>query len=476
VSASARKAPASETAHPGGDSRWGATGLTVRFGERLALDDVSLEAPRGAVTAVVGGDGAGKTTLLRTLAGVISPASGAVRAPSRRRIGYVSAGSGVYGDLSVTENLAFTGNAYGVTGEALARRIDELLADTGLTAARERLAGRLSGGMRQKLAVACATIHHPPLLILDEPSTGVDPVSRGELWRAIRGGADGGAAVVLSTTYMDEALRADHVLVLHEGRALASGTPAEVESAVPQPPPARRRDSAAATGPALVETRAVTRRFGSFTAVDGVDLHVAGGEVVGLLGANGAGKTTLIRLLLGLLRPDHGRVRLFGEPPSRETRLRLGYVPQSMGLWDDLTSRENLEFAAGAFGRPYVAPDDPDLAATGADLVRDLPLGIRRRLAFAAALGHHPDLLVLDEPTSGVDPLARARLWETIRGAADGGAAVLVTTHYMEEAANCDRLVVMADGRTIAAGTLAEIVGGDTLEDALVRLMKESRS
>jgi ABC-2 type transport system ATP-binding protein len=205
---------------------------------------------------------------------------------------------------------------------------------------------------------------------------------------------------------------------------------------------------------------------------------VRGGEVVGLLGANGAGKTTLIRLVLGLLGADDGRVRLFGSPPSRKTRLRLGYVPQSLGLWDDLTARENLGFTRGAFG---LAPadgitDDPELAADDDTLVRDLPLGIKRRLAFAAALSHSPELLVLDEPTSGVDPMARARLWETIREAADGGAAVLVTTHYMEEAANCDRLVVMADGRTIAAGTLAAIVGDDTLEDALVRLMKENRT
>jgi ABC-2 type transport system ATP-binding protein/ribosome-dependent ATPase len=229
-------------------------------------------------------------------------------------------------------------------------------------------------------------------------------------------------------------------------------------------------------GPTLVETRAVTRRFGSFTAVVDVDMRVHAGEVVGLLGANGAGKTTLIRLILGLLRADRGRVRLFGSPPSRETRLRLGYLPQSLGLWEDLTARENLEFTSGAFGTPFAPPLDHDIESAGGALVRDLPLGFKRRLAFAAALSHEPELLVLDEPTSGVDPMARARLWETIRGAAEDGAAVLVTTHYMEEAANCDRLVVMADGRTVAAGTLAEIVGDDTLEDALVRLMKENRS
>ena len=455
---------------------WGVTGLSIRFGERVALDDVSLTARRGAVTAVVGGDGAGKTTLLRALAGVQRPQAGRISAPVRGRVGYVSGAGGVYSDLSVDENLEFAGGAYGVRGEALARRRNELLDATDLAARRWRLAGRLSGGMRHKLAVACATIHHPDLLILDEPSTGVDPISRGELWKLISGAAEGGAAVVLSTTYMDEALRADHVLVLHEGSVLAAGTPAEVEHAVPHPASTCRHVTSAETGPTLVEARAVTRRFGSFTAVDGVDLAVHGGEVVGLLGANGSGKTTLIRLVLGLLRADRGRVRLFGSPPSRETRLRLGYVPQSLGLWDDLTARENLEFTSGAFGTPYAPPLDHNLQSAGGELVRDLPLGVKRRLAFAAALSHEPELLVLDEPTSGVDPMARARLWETIRAAADGGAAVLVTTHYMEEAANCDRLVVMADGRTIAAGTLAEIVGDGTLEDALVRLMKENRT
>jgi ABC-2 type transport system ATP-binding protein/ribosome-dependent ATPase len=219
----------------------------------------------------------------------------------------------------------------------------------------------------------------------------------------------------------------------------------------------------------LAEARSVTRRFGSFTAVDGADLQVGPGEVVGLLGANGAGKTTLIRLLLGLLTPTAGAVRLFGAPPSRTTRLRLGYVPQGLGVWDDLTVAENLAFSAGAFGEPGSPGGaasshavEPELAAEAHTLVRDLPLGLRRRLAFAAALAHHPDLFVLDEPTSGVAPLARARLWETIRLAAERGAGVLATTHAMDEAEQCDRLVLMAAGRVVARGTMTEIVGDAT--------------
>jgi ABC-2 type transport system ATP-binding protein len=224
---------------------------------------------------------------------------------------------------------------------------------------------------------------------------------------------------------------------------------------------------------ALAECVAVRRRFGGFTAVDGVDLAIGPGEVVGLLGANGAGKTTLIRMLLGLLPASAGQVRLFGGPPSRQARRRLGYVPQGLGLYNDLTPAENLAFAAAVFGAgrpatagrpapvpvPAMAPADA-VRRYGRELVGDLPLGVQRRVAFAAALQHDPDLLILDEPTSGVDPLARARLWETIAAAAQAGAGVLVTTHYLDEAAECGRLVIMADGRVVAEGSAAEITGG----------------
>jgi ABC-2 type transport system ATP-binding protein len=457
---------------------WGAEQLTVKYGARTALDDVSIDVRPGGVTVVVGGDGAGKTTLLRAVAGAVRPQSGRVRRPARAHIGYIAGASGLYADLTVDENVAFVGAAYELGHAERDRRAAELMRQTGIEGTGGRLAGRLSGGMRQKLALALAMLHEPKLLILDEPTTGVDPVSRSEVWRLIAQAAADGAAVLVATTYLDEAERAAEVLVLDDGRAVAAGPPEAVAAALPRPEAPRggraaraAQDDGVATRyvgqggeramAPLAVARAVTRRFGSFVAVDGAYLDVQPGEVVGLLGANGAGKTTVIRMLLGLLPPSEGRALLFGAPPSRASRRRIGYVPQGLGLWDDLSVGENLAFAAAAFGS-YPPPLDAELEASRDVLVRDLPLGLKRRLAFASALAHAPELLVLDEPTSGVDPRARARLWDTVHEAAAGGAGVLVTTHYLEETAQCDRLVIMAAGRVVAQGRETDIVGDRT--------------
>ncbi len=447
-------------------SQWGAYDLSVRFGRRVALERVSIEVRPGEVTAVCGGDGAGKTTLLRALAGGVRPASGRVHRPERARIGYVAGVSGLYADLSVDENIAFVAAAYGLHGADHAARTRALLGRIGLEGTGDRLAGRLSGGMRQKLAFALAMLHKPDLLILDEPTTGLDPVSRAELWRLIAGVAADGAGVVVSTSYPGEAERAGSVVFLEAGRmaSTSDGEPEPISGAVAVAAPAYSVQSAphratAADKAPLARTDGVSRHFGRMVAVDDVDVRIEPGEVVGLLGANGAGKTTLIRVLLGLIPPSSGRVELFGAPPSRAARRRIGYVPQTLGLWEDMTVRENLAFVASSFSCSP-PPLEPDLSAVADTVVRDLPLGLRRRLAFAAALAHGPELLMLDEPTSGVDVHARVRLWDTVHAAARNGAGVLVTTHHMEEAGECDRLVVMAAARVVAQGTLASMLAG----------------
>jgi ABC-2 type transport system ATP-binding protein len=480
------------------------------------LDDVSLQVRPGTVTAVVGGDGAGKTTLLRTLCGRIVPASGSVSNPGHHHIGYQPATSGTWANLTVTENLAMVAGAYKLPSALSAQRRRELLGAAGLLDAQRRLASQLSGGMRQKLGFCMAMLHSPRLLVLDEPSTGVDPVSRVELWALIAEAAAKGAAVAMATTYLDEAERVHEVLVLDDGAALLSGRPAQVLADAPgtvtrldrateptlawrrgrqvhqwHPGPPRPdetalaldmedavvaaalahrgRGEAAVAMPApegnrgdgmLVRAVGLIKEFGAKTVVDDVTIEVAAGEIVGLIGANGAGKTTVIRMLLGILEATKGDVMLFGSPPSRRARRQVGYVPQGLGLYRDMTVAENLSFVSAAYSRP--AQPLGELAGISSDLVYRIGLGRQRQLAFTCALAHAPSLLVLDEPTSGVDPLTRARLWDTIHAQAERGAGLLVSTHYMQEAEQCDRLVLMDLGRIVAEGTTSEIVGDTT--------------
>jgi ABC-2 type transport system ATP-binding protein len=495
-------------------ARWGATGITVHLDNRLVLDDVTLTVGSGQIVAVIGGDGAGKTTLLRTMTGRVLPSSGSVLVPSREAIGYQPATAGSWGGLTVDENLDLVSGAYRLDPAIARDRRERLLATAGLVDARSRLASQLSGGMRQKLGFCMAMLHIPTLLVLDEPSTGVDPVSRVELWTLITEAAADGAAVVLSTTYLDEAERVHEVLVLDGGQQLLEGEPAAVIASspgtivavgsptVPQhawrrgrawrqwhagPPepgdrlvPPDMEDAVVAAafarrslddlppvapvittedsrGGTLALVHSVTRRFGDAKAVDDVSMSVAAGEIVGLIGANGAGKTTLIRMQLGLLLPTSGDVTLFGEEPSRSTRQRLGYVPQGLGLYGDLTVLENLRFVAGAYGTATQVGHG--LADVADQLVSSIGLGRQRQLAFACALSHSPELLVLDEPTSGVDPITRARLWDTIHAIADSGVGVLVSTHHMQEAEQCDRLILMDLGRVVAEGSATDIVG-----------------
>ncbi|MDR0960412.1 MAG: ATP-binding cassette domain-containing protein [Propionibacteriaceae bacterium] len=522
---------------------------SVRFGERIALDSFTGTFTPGAVTALIGGDGAGKTTLLKLLAGrlALSSVESEGLPVDRGNLGYQPADSGVWRDLSVAENVEFVARSYGLDSEQARVRSAELLARAGLDHVTDRLAGRLSGGMRRKLGVVLATLHQPGLVLLDEPTTGVDPISRAELWSLIAGAAADGATVVFATTYLDEAERATSLFLLGEGKLLAAGSPDEVIARTPgkiwQVPmaddAARRelgstttwrradtvyrwepspnatvpegftaapgdlentsialllrentdtRDAAVLSGsgntPAavsdglIVEASEVTRRYGSFTALDAVSLSVAPGEIVGLLGGNGAGKTTLMRILLGLETPTAGRATLFGSEPTLEARRRIGYVAQGLGLYPSLSAIENLEFAASVNGVAVSDQARRFAEGFGRSPIESLPLGAKRILAYLAASGHRPELLVLDEPTSGMDALTRARLWKNLRDSADNGTGILVTTHYMQEAQQCDRLVILTSGRVTAEGTVADITAPHTSvsvttehwEDAFIRL------
>nr|WP_246414143.1 ATP-binding cassette domain-containing protein [Microbacterium thalassium] len=522
----------------------GASGIRVSFGDTLALDDVSIDVPVGEVTGVVGGDGAGKSTLLKVFAGRVGVTAGEVRTLGKAQIGYQPATSGVWGNLSVIENVEFVGQSYGMSGTAIRARGDELLERAGLTAARKRLGSALSGGMRQKLGFVLAILHEPRLVLLDEPSTGVDPVSRVELWRLVSGVAASDTAVLMATTYLDEAQRAASVVALDQGRVIAAGLPGDIIAGMPgriallpdaeKPVPdswrrgaarhiwlgggaapettpiaepdledalialtlsrradgvdadvhprraahARRiarthhrqftpvdmpetRPSGLVPGTTLAAGRNVTRRFGGQVAVDDVSIDVKAGEVVGLIGANGAGKTTFLRALIGLDRPDEGEAELFGSAPDAASRRRLGYVPQGLGLYRTVSVRENVEFFSRVYGTPE-APLPASLAAVTKDVVGDIGLGRQRQLAFALALSHDPELLVLDEPTSGVDPLSRARLWDIIHAQADAGRGVLVTTHYLQEAEQCTRLALMSQGELLGMGSVDDLIAGVT--------------
>ena len=551
-----------------------------------ALDGLAATVTAGQVTGVVGADGAGKTTLLRLLAGLLRPEHGTVRVlggdpagddPALRdRIGYMPQRFGLYEELTVQENLRLYADLHGLAAAGRAERFAELMAFAGLSAFGQRRAGRLSGGMKQKLGLACTLVQPPEVLLLDEPTVGVDPVSRRELWAIIYDLVDRGMSVVVSTAYLDEAERCQEVLLLHRGRLLDQGPPADfaaeaegrsyVLSGLPpearhrlltalgerediadvvaqgrrlrllaarsdHPPglPAEARDTggqlaavpprfedafiarllarepaeAAMFGGGATEGRrdlrgdaialaGVSRRFGAFTAVDGVSFRVRPGEIFGLLGPNGAGKSTLIKILCGLLPPSAGTVEVAGvdarKAPAR-VRARLGYMSQQFSLYGDLSPVQNLRFfcrAYGLRGRAVARRIDELIAEYALDEVAHapsahLPLGYKQRLALATALLHHPDIVLLDEPTSGVDPLARRGFWRRINQLAGAGVTVLVTTHFMEEAEYCDRLGIIHAGQLAALDTPDDLraryrsadTPDPTLEDAFVGLMAE---
>lgn len=556
-----------------------------------ALDGVSLAIRPGVVTGLIGPDGAGKTTLMRLAAGLLVPDAGNIQVLGldatreslavQAALGYMPQRFGLYEDLSVQENLDLYADLQGVPKDARAERYAELMHMTGLAAFTRRLAGRLSGGMKQKLGLACTLVRAPRLLLLDEPTVGVDPVSRRELWSIVdRLVKAEGMSVLLSTAYLDEAERCHEVILVHEGKILDQGPPGKMTTRMAgrtwaiTTPGTRPRDLQAAlagqpgvvdalvqgdhvrmvtekvnsaedlaklhhlkeadihavaprfedafidllrerTGASVhggtrldglqrdtgtgqddapvIQVEGLRRRFGDFWAVDGLSFEVRRGEIFGLLGANGAGKSTTFRMLCGLLPASAGSLRVAGldlRHAASTARGRIGYMSQKFSLYGNLSVAQNLVFFASTYGlagtmlkeRLDWALAEFELEQNADQLSGDLSLGHKQRLAMACALMHQPEILFLDEPTSGVDPLARREFWQRINALARAGVTVMVTTHFMEEAEYCDRIAIMAAGRILAMDEPAAIKAGartaetpePSMEDAFIGLVQSA--
>jgi ribosome-dependent ATPase len=497
--------------------------VSHRYGKAVALEDVSIDLAPGAALALVGPDGVGKSTLLALAAGAKKLQQGRIVAlgadyASRRareavqpRIAYMPQGLGrnLYANLTVTENVAFFARLFGHDHAERERRIPVLLEATGLAPFADRPMHKLSGGMKQKLGLCCALVHDPDLLILDEPTTGVDPLSRRQFWDLIETIRQSRPqlALLVATSTMDEAERFSHVIMLDRGRILAAGSPAELKAqsgtqsleqafiallpkdrrggldGEPALPPPRFGE----TEEPVIAAKGLTRRFGDFTAVDHVDLAIRRGEIFGFLGSNGCGKTTTMKMLTGLLPATEGEGFLFGRPVSAgdfSIRRRIGYMAQSFSLYGELTVRQNLMLHAALYGL-----DNARVLARCKEMVRHfdladhldsiadtLPMGVRQRLSLAVAIIHEPEILILDEPTSGVDPVARESFWRELqRLAREQGVTIFISTHYMMEATRCDRVAFMHAGRVIATGAPAELQQAQnaaSLEEAFIAYME----
>jgi ABC-2 type transport system ATP-binding protein len=538
--------------------------LSKHYGAVEAVRGIELEVSDGEIFGLIGPDGAGKTSTFQILAGVMELSSGVAEIfgkparAARAETGYLTQEFSLYPDLTVFENIRYIGDLRRVAPHEIAERGQHYLQMFDLDRFSDRLAGKLSGGMKQKLALACALVPQPHVLLLDEPTTGVDPVSRREFWDTLAHLAADGLTILVATPYMDEAERCHRVALMYEGKIQQVGTPAELRAGlhakrlelrmenlakaecvlskssgsaeeildverfgdrldllVHDPDAAKRivEEKLKSAGLGCGEVRVdeptlenvfvaklrnlgqtvddtpfpghhshqdlrgqvaisatnLTRRFGDFTAVKNLSLQIQYGEIYGLLGANGAGKTTAIRMLCGLLDPTQGDVRLAGarDLRSRAVRQRVGYMSQKFSLYDDLSIQENLNFFAGVYGVPERERDEKirwvlsfsGLRGKQDQVTGTLPGGWKQRVAFGAAILHEPSVLFLDEPTSGVDPLARRAFWTMINRMADAGTAILVTTHYLEESEQCNRLGLMAGGQLVAEGSPTEIKG-----------------
>lgn len=536
--------------------------LVKQYGPIEAVRGIDLEIGRGEIFGLIGPDGAGKTSTFQILAGVMEASSGRAEVfgrparEARAQTGYLTQTFSLYPDLTVMENIRYIGDLRRIAPSEIAERGHRYLQMFDMDRFTGRMAGKLSGGMKQKLALACALVPQPRVLLLDEPTTGVDPVSRREFWAALAHLAADGLTILIATPYLDEAERCHRVALMHEGVIHDIGTPAEVRSglkarrlelrtpdlskaeailtelsgpdrpildvqrfgdrldvlapspgqaeeileqslqaaglpepevreddptlenvfvarlralgqAVPAQPFPGRHPHRALRGQIAIGANNLTRRFGDFTAVNRLNIQVRYGEIYGLLGANGAGKTTAIKMLCGLLDPTEGDAQLAGgrELRSSAVRQRVGYMSQKFSLYEDLSIRDNLAFFAGVYGVPEQEREQKMrwvLAFSGLEgkerqITASLPGGWKQRVAFGAAIMHEPAVLFLDEPTSGVDPLARRGFWSMINRLADAGAAILVTTHYLEESEQCNRLGLMVAGELVAEGSPSEI-------------------
>lgn len=497
--------------------------VTHRYGDTTALNAVTLDVPAGRMVGFIGPDGVGKSSLLALIAGAKKIQAGRVevlggdmasaryRNEVSPRIAYMPQGLGgnLYATLSVFENVDFFGRLFGQGREERKWRIMELLQSTGLAPFRDRPAGKLSGGMKQKLGLCCALIHDPDLLILDEPTTGVDPLSRRQFWELIDRirKRRAGMSVLVATAYMEEAEQFDWLVAMDAGKVLATESPAEMkgrfgarsleEAFIALLPEDKRRGHKAITipprqtheGTPAIEAQGLTMRFGSFTAVDHVSFRIERGEIFGFLGSNGCGKTTTMKMLTGLLPASEGDARLFGHPVDAhdlETRKRVGFMSQSFSLYGELTVRQNLMLHARLFHLP--AERIPERVAELTqrfklqdyldDLAEALPLGIRQRLSLAVAVVHQPEILILDEPTSGVDPVARDGFWELlIELSRKDGVTIFISTHFMNEGERCDRISLMHAGHVLMSDTPDALIhtrGATSLEEAFISYLEEA--
>lgn len=463
-------------------------------GKITAIDSLTLDINKGEIFGLIGPDGAGKTTLFRLMTSLLVPDGGELRVDGldpvkeyrelRKRFGYMPGRFSLYQDLTIEENLKFFASVFHTTIEKNYDLIKDIYQQ--IERFRNRRAGKLSGGMKQKLALSCALIHAPHILFLDEPTTGVDPVSRRELWAMLHKlNREHGITIVASTPYRDEVFECDRIALMDEGKVVAVGTPQEVmpeERIVTSG--GRKRENVS-----VIEAHNLTKQFGSFKAVNNISLTVQKGEIFGFLGANGAGKTTAMRIFCGLSQPTSGKAVVSGFDCSiqhEQVKRHIGYMSQRFSLYDDLTAEENMHLFGGIYGmkketilqKTEQMLEELGLQDKRREIVGSLPLGWKQKLAFSVSIMHSPSIVFLDEPTGGVDADTRKEFWQLIYRAADRGTTIFVTTHYMDEAEYCDRVSIMVDGCIEAMDTpenLKKQYESETMYDVFVKLARKAK-